>query len=215
MWNEAWYRGQGGDSLWSGQKAGTGFQGGKRQGDQVKTRNAGHHYTFPTLSSSLSSPFQFRNFNLGWYPSSACCYGPLAKISLGEGMKSNQAVVRLEMKLQDLNIIRGRGDAPQKLIAVALCKCSVIPPKGKVNSLYLLSSKSSVSERSQTAVLTGSHRDSKKLIIRFDSHVIIVNNGIGDVPTTSHSCCFSGWEELLYDCKSANHIWHRDISCKK
>lgn len=29
------------------------------------------------------------------------------------------------------------------------------------------------------------------LIIRFDSHVIIVNNGIGDVPTTSHSLAAS------------------------
>lgn len=39
---------------------------------------------------------------------------------------------------------------------------------------------------------TGSHRDSLKLIIRFDSHVIIVNNDTGDMPATSHSCCFSG-----------------------
>lgn len=40
-------------------------------------------------------------------------------------------------------------------------------------------------------MLTGSPRDPQKLIIRFDSHVIIVNNGTGDTPTTSHSAAAS------------------------
>lgn len=74
---------------------------------------------------------------------------------------------------------------------MALCDPSVIPPKEKARSLFLLPSKSNVSAQSRTAVLTESHRDSSKLIIRFDSHVIIVNNGTGDVPTTSRSLAAS------------------------
>lgn len=71
-------------SLWSVEKAGTGFQVEStrvtKQGMQVTITLCS---PFPMLCSSLPSPFQFRNFCLGCHPSLACCYGPLAKISLG------------------------------------------------------------------------------------------------------------------------------------